>query len=137
MNISKTMRKIFDILYWATIDALAAVIAFCAKNLFNFARILNAILPYLMYFIGMWAMKERGRYTIDVELIIPILFIIVIYYLKTCANKIGKGITVPVPTKRFTEVDDDGQVSIEHDRLQELLLYVADLEDWLERKGIL
>lgn len=132
------MKKFFEVLYWATVDALATVCAFILNNLFNFARILNTILPYLMYFVGMWAMKERGRYTIDLELIIPIIFTIVIYYLKSSANKIGKGITVPIPARRFTEVnEEDGEVSIEHDRLQELLLYVADLEDWLERKGIL
>lgn len=131
------MSKFFNVLYDATVDALATIVAFILNNLLNFARILNTILPYLMYFIGMWAMDQRGRYTIDLELIIPIVFTIVIYYLKSSANKIGKGITVPIPTKRFTEVDDEGEVSIEHDRLQELLLYVADLEDWLERKGIL
>lgn len=132
------MNKFFNVLYWATVDALATICAFILNNLLNFARILNVILPYLMYFIGMWAMNKRGRYTIDMELIIPMVFLIVIYYLKTCANKIGKGTTVPIPAKRFTEVnEEDGEVSIEHDRLQELLLYVADLEDWLARKGLL
>ena len=37
----------------------------------------------------------------------------------------------------FTEVDDYGEVSIPNNRIQELILYLADLEDWLERKGLL
>ena len=33
--------------------------------------------------------------------------------------------------------DDYGEVSIPNNRIQELILYLADLEDWLERKGLL
>lgn len=44
----------------------------------------------------------------------------------------------PIPKKRFTEVDEEtGMVSIERDRLQELFIYTADLEDTFERKGML
>ncbi len=69
---------------------------------------------------------------------LPILVSIFAAYCRWYANRVGKGITVPVPAKRFTEVDqEDGMVTIEHSRLQELLLYMADLEDWLERMGLL
>ena len=30
---------------------------------------------------------------------------------------------------------DDDEVDVEYDRVNDLLLYVADLEDWLEREG--
>lgn len=43
--------------------------------------------------------------------------------------------SVPVPSKRFTEVDEDGMVSVEQCRLQEMIVYVADVEDYLERFG--
>ena len=132
------MNKFFNILYDATVEAIAAIIIFITNNLMNIVRILNLILPYLMYVIGKDVYEFRGDYSVGGEIFIPIVIIIINYYLKTAANKLGKGITVPVPIKRFTEVDDEnGEVSVEHDRLHELLLYVADLEDWLERKGIL
>lgn len=41
----------------------------------------------------------------------------------------------PVPTKRFTSEHRDGEVSIENSRLQEMILYVSDVEDWLESSG--
>ena len=71
------------------------------------------------------------------EIFIPLIFCILIFFIKSYANKIGKGTTIPIPNKRFTEEDDDGEVSIENRRIQELILYTADLEDWLERKWLL
>ena len=41
----------------------------------------------------------------------------------------------PVPSKRFTSESRDGEVSIEKNRLQEMILYVSEVEDWLESSG--
>lgn len=41
----------------------------------------------------------------------------------------------PVPAKRFTSESKDGEVSIEKNRLQEMILYVSEVEDWLESSG--
>ena len=125
------MVRILNILLDVTKDAFRNVWYFIENNLMNFAKLLNFVLPFGMYFIGKY---------IDSTLIgiwVPIAFFVMIYYLKSTANMIGKGITIPIPDERFTEVDDDGEVSIKHERLQELLLYTADLEDWLERKGLI
>lgn len=130
-------KNLYETLYDATVDAIVRILVFFTDNLMNIARILNLILPYFMYIIGKALMEKRGDFSIGGEIFIPIAILIIIYYLKSTANKLGKGTTVPVPTKRFTEVSEEGEVSVEHDRLQELLLYTADLEDWLERKGIL
>ena len=59
------------------------------------------------------------------------------YFLKSFANRIGKGETPPVPNERFTSDNGDGEISVEHSRLQELILFVNDYEEWLERKGYL
>lgn len=123
------MKKFFKILYEITVDAFATFILFIENNLLNFANVLNLLLPFVMYFIA------GGN--LSWKLIIPVIVFTLIYYARNIANKVGKGITVPIPEKRFTEVDDEGEVSVEHKRLQEMLLYVADLEDWLERKGLL
>lgn len=44
--------------------------------------------------------------------------------------------TIPVPQKRFTEDRGDGEVTIEYARLQELILYMDELEDWFEENDI-
>lgn len=131
------MKKVFKVLVEVTADALCNFAYFVKNNLTNFANIMNLILPYVMYFVGQYVACKRGSISIGGEIGIPILFVVVMYYLRSAANKMGKGITIPIPDKRFTQVDDDGEVSIEHKRVQELLLYTADLEDWLERKGLL
>ena len=131
------MKRFLRITLAIIIDVVQAVHYFITNNLRNFAWILNFILPYVMYVIGQKVCEERGRIAFGGELFIPIVFCVVTYYVRSYANKIGKGTTIPVPEKRFTEVDDDGEVSIRNSRIQELILYLADLEDWLERKGLL
>lgn len=129
--------KILKVLCAVTADAFFGFAYFVKSNLVNFANILNFTSPYVMYAVGRYITHKRGNESIGGEIFIPILFAVVTYYLKSTANKLGKGITVPVPEKRFTQVDDDGEVSIENNKIQEIILYLADLEDWLEKKGLL
>ena len=133
------MIKAFKILVDVTYEAYCSFIYFIKSNLITFANILNLILPFAMYFIGQYVVHIRNETSIAIgnEVFIPLIFIVFIYYLRSTADKIGKGMKVPIPEKRFTEVDGDGEVSIENNRIQELILYMADLEDWMERKGLL
>ena len=113
------------------IDAYYTIIYVAEKNINNLSNILLFCLPYIMYFLG------KGKIEINKYMIIPVVMFLVIMFLKTYANKIGKGSTIPIPERRFTEVDEDGEVSVEVSRTQELLLWTADVEDWLHRKGLL
>ena len=113
------------------IDAYYTVIYVAEKNINNLSNVLLFCLPYIMYFLG------KGKIEINKYMIIPVVMFLIIMFLKTYANKIGKGSTIPIPEKRFTEVDEDGEVSVEVSRTQELLLWTADVEDWLHRKGLL
>lgn len=131
------MKKFFRFVLEIFLEAIQALAAFAVNNLRNLANLIEVISPYAMYFIAYYVYNERGYAAIGGELFIPIAICIIVYFIRSLANKYGKGYTVPVPTKRFTEVSDDGEVSISYDRMQELLLYVADLEDWMERKNIL
>lgn len=131
------MKRFLRITLAIIIDIAQAIHYFITNNLRNFACILNFVLPYIMCVIGQIVYAERGRIAFGGELFIPIIFCVITYYIRSYANKIGKGTAIPVPEKRFTEVNDDGEVSIANNRIQELILYLADLEDWLERKGLL
>lgn len=118
-------------------DFIDSIIYFVKSHLRTFALILNLVLPFLMYAIGQYVFSVRGKFETGGEIFIPLVIYVITYFLRAYANKIGKGTTIPVPRERFTEVDDDGEVSIDNDRVQELILYLADLEDWLSRKGLL
>lgn len=99
------------------------------------------IMPYLMFYFGI---KLSGYSFIKIckefwiFLLIPIVLYMIASFIKYYSNIIGKGDICPIPNKRFTEIDEEsGMVSVENSRIQEMLLYVADIEDYLERKGYL
>ena len=95
------------------------------------SMILKLGLPYMMYWYGM----EKGKPTY--WLFLPLVFWFVTIILDRLAEKTGKGKNIPVPAKRFTEEDSDGEVSIEQARLQEMILYVSDIENYLERHHLI
>lgn len=95
--------------------------------------IITCIFTFIMYYIGQYTFELRGKYSIGGEAFLPIIFFIIIYYLRSYANKIGKGISIPKPRKRFTKINSNGEVEVEIERIYELLIYLADLEDWIDK----
>lgn len=116
-----------------TIDIISEAKYWFDSNIRNLPALLNIILPYLMYYLGV-KIKTRHLYLV---LLIPVIVYLISYYSKSYANKINKGSAIPVPLKRFTQEDEFGEVTINQDRISELILYMADLEDFLSRKGLL
>ena len=106
---------------------------FYVKNdMFAFSVLLKTVIPFILIYVSF------NNYCSLIILLLMLLFIdVACYLLKSISEYIGKGDSIPLPENRFTEVSNDGEVSIDKNRLQELLLYVADLEDYLERKGML
>lgn len=98
--------------------------------------LLRFLSPYAMLLAGLYFNDYGNEFWSWMIFVAPALLEFVLYFLKTYANKIGKGNTVPVPRYRFTMCSSDGEVSVENDRLQELLLWVADVEDYIERHGL-
>lgn len=132
------MHRLGKILWVVTQDIVSEVVYFFAVNMRYFANLISAATPYMMYFIGQNVVLKRGRFAVGRELFIPILIAVLVYYLRQIANRSGKGNSMPVPEKRFTEVDEStGEVTVLTARTEEMLLYVADLEDWFERRRML
>lgn len=95
------------------------------------STILKMGLPFMMYYYGM----HEGK--LSYWLLLPLAFWFVTIILDRLAEKTGKGKSIPIPAKRFTEEDSDGEVSIEQSRLQEMILYVNDVENYLERHHLI
>lgn len=131
--------KLLNIIEEITIEAFYGFTYFIKSNLIVFANIINWIIPYVMYFAGQHIAAGEIKVVIgpNCEVLIPLIVMVFVYYLKGTANKLGKGTKIPVPESRFTTVDGDGEASVEKNRIHELILYMADLEDWMERKGML
>lgn len=96
------------------------------------ADIILLALPYVMFYLG----KNFSDHLI-LFMAIPPIVLIIWYYLKEISNRINHGGKFPIPEARFTKVDEYGEVSVERSRLQEMILYVGDVEDWLHRKGLM
>ena len=130
-------RSVQEILKSVMVEMFNTFKYVLSTSIFPISKILVFILPYLMLLVGVTIYKDLGLYMKVFFLIIPVLISLFSYLLKSIANKIGKGEAPPIPYKRFTSDDGDGEVSIEHSRIQELILFVFDYEEWLERKGLL
>lgn len=93
--------------------------------------------PFVMLLVGEYAYADRGYWAVGGEVILPFIFVIAGFALKSYARVSGTDHSdIPVPYRRFTNVDyDSGQVDVEYDRVQEMILYMADLEDWFDRNG--
>lgn len=117
-------------------EAVDEMFSWLHNNLRNIAAVFDVLCPYVSMWAAITAYMERGKLAFGGEWFVPIVFFVSSSILKAIANKTGKGITIPRPRKRFT-TEEDGEVTVDVDRTEELLLYVADLEDWLERKGLL
>lgn len=120
------MQMLNDILIDATLSFKRCV----TENMIGFTKVLNMILPFVMLFIGARYSQSNSLFMWG---LLPAIVLTSIWLIQQVANRIGKGLTIPLPQKRFTECESDGQVNVEYYRLQELILYTADLEDWLKR----
>ena len=127
------MIKILNSFMDAVKELMRMMLTFVKNNIMTFSNILYAILPYGMYVLGIY----EGKKAIILAVAIPIVIFIVIFLLRRVANALGSSSNIPIPSKRFTSVDEDGEVTIKTNRLQELILYTSELEDYLERKGLL
>lgn len=91
---------------------------------------------YLAYYAGYTSLRGADRRFLMI-MATSIALIVLSRFLKGYANAIGQGDRIPIPRERFTEVIEEGnEVVIDRSRLQELIIYTNDLEDWMERRGI-
>ena len=133
-KLARLIVRFFSIMFAIVVELFLMILDVIGRNLRNLALLLQIGLPYLMWYLGAYLYEERGEFAVGGELFVPLVVFLVIYFIGSFANHIGKGERIPVPEKRFTEVDD-GEVSIPVSRQDEMLFYLADLEDYLERKG--
>ena len=119
-------------------EAWYTIIDIICSNLRNVVIISKIGLPYLMWYIGANLYEQRGKFAVGGEVFIPLIIFVFTYYIGQYANRIGKGERIPVPEKRFTEPgEEDGEYTVETKRVEEMILYMSNLEDWLQRKGLL
>ena len=102
------------------------------NNMYFVSMAIKTITPFALIYLA-----TKGEYSMYILILIQALIEVVCYLVKSISNYIGKGESVPVPKEKFTETHEDGEVSVSRSRMQEMILYLADVEEYLERKGLL
>lgn len=120
--------KLCNLLGVIAIEMLQDLARIVKNSIPKMSLVFKMVLPFVMYYYGMYEGK------LSYWLFLPIVFWFVTNVLDRISDKTGKGKEIPIPSKRFTKEDEDGEVSIEQSRLQEMILYVNDVEDYLQRK---
>lgn len=122
------MRNEMKMLGEIGIELFQDLIRIIKNSVPKMSLLFKMVLPFVMYYYGM----HEGK--LSYWLFLPLAFWFVTIILDRISDKTGKGKEIPIPSKRFTEEDEDGEVSIEQSRLQEMILYVNDIENYLQRK---
>lgn len=70
-------------------------------------------------------------------LLVSCVLVVLVKYIKEVGYKLNhvteRGF--PIPTHRYTEVDENGFIGIKETETQEAILYLCDVEDYLKSKG--
>lgn len=128
------MTELFYIILEGFKRAFKATVYFIKHNLKKLSKGVLVALPFIMYYLGTrYGLSKNG---IAMWIIIPSLVFGLSAMIDWIAKNYENKVDLPVPPKRFTRVDEDGEVTIETKRLQELIIWLSEYEDWLERKGI-
>lgn len=98
---------------------------------------LAVVIPICLILFGEWVYSVRGFWGFGGELFAAL--VIGLFYMgyRWFDHVYGmQGLDIPIPKKPFVEHDvRNGMVTIEHSRLEELILYVDELEDWFAKNG--
>ena len=128
------MTELFYIILEGFQRAFKATVYFIKHNLKKLSKGVLVALPFIMYYLGTrYGLSKNG---IAMWIIIPSLVFGLSAMIDWIAKNYENKVDLPVPPKRFTRVDEDGEVTIETKRLQELIIWLSEYEDWLERRGI-
>lgn len=109
---------------------------FVGASLGPLGTLLLWVSPILCVLAGSYAYSTRGYMAVGGEEILAVILPALGFFLRSIASardSFESG--MPVPRRRFTEEHGDGRVDVDYDRLQEMVLYVADVEDWLDAHG--
>lgn len=123
-----TLRRMFR-------GTKTSIVQFMKRNADSFANLLIALSPVTFLVLGIHGMQYRGYFAFGGEWFLIVPWLIAIWVLKSYAHVVNRSANVPVPNHRFTEVSVGGNVSVDEDRIMEMVVFVADYEDWLERMG--
>lgn len=108
---------------------------FISINIKYLIKLIDISIPYIYAYISILLYRDRNNLIIGYEVLIPIIAYIILSVLNNFLNKINKGYDIPLPRERFTTLNDNGNVSVDNSSINDIILYLYDLEEYLKSKG--
>ena len=108
---------------------------FISINIKYLIKLIDISIPYIYAYISILLYRDRNDIIIGYEVLIPIIAYIILSVLNSFLNKINKGYDIPLPRERFTTLNDNGNVSVDNSSINDIILYLYDLEEYLKSKG--
>ena len=122
-------KRVIDILLSTLLELLLDIKYGFIESLDKIAIVIQVLIPVIL---------SRMDCGIVIILIISILFTLSVRYIKEVSYKINNVTErgFPVPSKRYTNVDENGFIGVEEDLMQEAILYLFEIEEYIKRKGL-
>ena len=108
---------------------------FISINLKYLIKLIDISIPYIYAYISILLYRERNNLIIGYEVLFTIIAYIILSVLNNFLNKINRGYDIPLPRERFTTLNDNGNVSIDNSSINDVILYLYDLEEYLKSNG--
>ena len=130
-KIGKALINFGRLIIGATGDVIRSIIYFIDNNLSYISVILEIALPYLILY------KEVDVKKNEWFIVVPVLYLFIVFVLRRISIRRNKGCVFPIPKKRFTRDVGNGEIQIDEKDLQEVILYLNDVENFLEKNNML
>lgn len=124
--------KIYKVLFGVVKESIFSL-AFYLKNGLSFiGTLIQILIPYLiLLYLDVKPVQNPFLF------VVPIILYYVSYVLKkTYLTYFNRTVdNIPIPTKRYTKEDEDGTITVNKEEVQDMLLYLCDLENELIKLG--
>ena len=122
-------KRIMNILLRTLLELLLDIKYGFIESLDKIAIAIQVLIPVII---------SRMDCGIVIILIISILFTLSVRYIKEVSYKVNNVTDrgFPIPSKRYTNVDENGFIGVEEDLMQEAILYLFEIEEYIKRKGL-
>jgi len=121
------------------IEAIKVYLSLLKERLLSMAKYICKSLRFVTPYLILLYLYRYGftKNAIVVVTCIPLIVWVTTSVIDIYLNIKGYGSKFPVPDERFTENAGDGEIRVRNDRIQEMILYVYKVENWLIDKGFM
>ena len=127
-NKKKTKQSVWVVLLQTLAELFAALKYGIIEELDKIAIVIQILIPIVIARMDLSTLKM---------LLVSCVLVVLVRYIKEVGYKLNhvteRGF--PIPTQRYTEVDENGFIGIKETETQEAILYLHDVEEYLKSKG--